>query len=273
MQIRLGASKTIARPQFRELAPQQYLDLDSDRLFIGNTYLVDSELVNLDARFEWYFGEREYFTFGLFHKDIDKPVESVINEAGSVLQQTFLNAPRAVLFGVEVDFKKYFAPAGFGGNRLFFGANYTWSDSEVQVEEGDVVYPLSGRGRPRPAMDLVRDGSRLQGQSEHLANLQIGIDNEAAMLQATLLVNHASERISARGRPGEPDFIQEPGTMVDFVLSKGWMVGDTELEWSLEASNIAGEEFQEYQELGGGRVDINRYDIGTNYSIKLSAKF
>ena len=31
MQLRIGASKTIGRPQFRELAPQQYLDPDSDR--------------------------------------------------------------------------------------------------------------------------------------------------------------------------------------------------------------------------------------------------
>ena len=36
MQLRFGASQTIGRPQFRELAPQQYLDPDSDRLFIGN---------------------------------------------------------------------------------------------------------------------------------------------------------------------------------------------------------------------------------------------
>src|SRR5690606_25235832 len=54
-QLRVGLSKTIARPQFRELAPQQYLDLDSDRLVIGNPFLVDSELINFDARYEWYF--------------------------------------------------------------------------------------------------------------------------------------------------------------------------------------------------------------------------
>ena len=42
MQLRLAASKTIARPQFRELAPQPYYDPDSDRLYIGNPYLVDS---------------------------------------------------------------------------------------------------------------------------------------------------------------------------------------------------------------------------------------
>ena len=54
-QIRFGASKTIARPQFREMAPQQYTDPDNDRLFYGNPFLVDSELTNLDLRYEWFF--------------------------------------------------------------------------------------------------------------------------------------------------------------------------------------------------------------------------
>src|SRR5690606_27530035 len=40
MQLRFGASKTIGRPQFRELAPQAYTDPESDRTFIGNPYLV-----------------------------------------------------------------------------------------------------------------------------------------------------------------------------------------------------------------------------------------
>ena len=44
-QLRFGASKTIARPQFREQAPQLYLDPESDRTFIGNPFLFDSEIV------------------------------------------------------------------------------------------------------------------------------------------------------------------------------------------------------------------------------------
>src|SRR3546814_17153913 len=55
MQFRLHASKTIARPQFRELAPQQYLDTEPDRTFFGNQFLTDSELLNAEARYEWYF--------------------------------------------------------------------------------------------------------------------------------------------------------------------------------------------------------------------------
>src|SRR3546814_20978675 len=39
MQFRLHASKTIARPQFRELAPQQYLDTETE---IGRAHVLNS---------------------------------------------------------------------------------------------------------------------------------------------------------------------------------------------------------------------------------------
>src|SRR3546814_2596671 len=48
MQLRLAASKTVARPQFRELAQQVYQDTDSDRQFIGNPFLNDSKLTNVE---------------------------------------------------------------------------------------------------------------------------------------------------------------------------------------------------------------------------------
>jgi len=284
-QLRFGASQTIARPQFRELAPQQYLDTDSDRLVIGNPFLVDSELLNLDLRYEWYFDAGEYFSAGLFYKDIDKPVEMVLNgRSGSSWQQSFINAPAAVVHGLELDFRKYFAsPAAWtGDSRLFLAANYTWSDSEVQVEEGDVAYTLAGNGRPQAASELVLDGSRLQGQSEHLANLQLGIENPATRSQATLLVGYASERINARGINGytpdgivvvQPDYMQDPGTTVDLVLKKGLRLWDTDVTLGFEARNLLGEEYSEYQAFGGGRADVMRYDLGTSYSFEISASF
>ena len=134
-QLRFGISKTIARPQFREQAPQIYLDPESDRTFVGNPYLVDSELVNIDLRYERYFDRNQFATLGAFYKDIDKPIESVVNETGSGLQQTFLNAPRAVLYGAEAEFKKYFEPqlgvAFLDNQRWLIGANYTWTKAEV----------------------------------------------------------------------------------------------------------------------------------------------
>lgn len=277
MQLRLGASKTIGRPQFRELAPQQYFDTDSDRLFIGNPYLTDTEIYNVDARYEWYFGSGEFFTAGLFFKQLDKPIESIVNEAGSTVQQTYINAPEAMLYGAEVEIKKYFdlplEARWWGEKRVFLGANYTYTDSEVSADEDDVVFPLSGGGASRPATDLVRDGSQLQGQSEHLANLQFGIEDGAARTQATVLATYVGERISARGRPGQPDFTQDPGLIVDLVIRQGFMFYGQDMTFGFEARNIFGEDFEEFQELGGGRVDINRYELGSSLSVSLTTKF
>jgi outer membrane receptor protein involved in Fe transport len=277
MQLRFGVSKTIARPQFRELAPQAYLDPDNDRLYIGNPYLVDSELLNLDARYEWYFKTGQSFTVGVFYKDIDKPVETIVNEGGSNLQTTFLNAPKAILYGAEIDVKAYFdlpfEASFFSDKRWLVAANYTWTQSEVQVEAGDVVYPLSGLGASRPATDYVTDGDQLQGQSEHLFNVQFGWEDDNAQSQATLLIGYVSERISARGRTGFPDLIQDPGVIVDFTYRKGFTVMGREMEFGFEARNLLGEDFEEFQELGGGRVDTNTYDLGRSFSFSLTARF
>ena len=52
-------------------------------------------------------------------------------------------------------------------------------------EQGDTVLDLSGGGAPSPADFFIEDGSRLQGQSEHVANLQLGWEDDAARSQAT----------------------------------------------------------------------------------------
>src|SRR3546814_21154064 len=39
LQLRISASKTIARPQFRELVEQLYFDPESNRQFRGNPFL------------------------------------------------------------------------------------------------------------------------------------------------------------------------------------------------------------------------------------------
>lgn len=277
MQLRLGASKTIGRPQFRELAPQQYLDTDSDRLFIGNPFLTDTEIVNVDSRYEWYFDPGEFLTAGLFYKQLDRPIESVVNEAGSTVQQTYINAPEATLYGAEVEIKKYLPlpieSAWWSDKRLFVGANYTYADSEVNVEEGDFVFPLSSGGAPVPALTLMSDGSRMQGQSQHLANLQFGIESVSKATQATLLASYVGERITARGRPGQPDILQEPGLILDLVVRQAFAAWGQDLTLGFEARNLLREDFEEYQELGGGRVDINRYDLGSSFSVSLTVEF
>jgi hypothetical protein len=277
MQFRVGASKTIGRPQFRELAPQQYTDVESDRTFSGNPYLVDTEITNFDARLEWYFARQQYVTAGVFYKDLDKPIESSVIDQGSNISQTFLNAPKAVIKGFEVEAKKYweFEDAGMpfiANKRWLVQGNYTYSDSEVQVGDGDQVITQNSLGVPQDASLYVVDGSRLQGQSEHVANLQLGFEDDTARSQATFIVNYVSERSSARGRPGEPDLIQEPGVFLDFVYRKDFTVMDRDMGFALELRNLLGTDFDEYQELGN-KIRVNNYDLGQSASVSLTARF
>lgn len=276
-QIRFGASKTIARPQFRELSPLQYLDPDNDRIFYGNPYLVDSELVNLDVRYEWFFGSGEYFTVGAFYKDIDRPIESNVNDApGGGILQSFLNAPSATLFGFEAEVKKYFdlpiQANWWGDKRLYMAANYTWSDSEVDVKDGDTVHPY-GFASPQDATLFVRDGSQLQGQSSHIGNLQLGIESETSGTQATLIANYVGERVSARGRPGQPDYMENPGTSLDFVLRQDLNIGWPGVTLGFSARNLLETDFREYQQAGSNKVDVYRYEPGVSYTLSLSASF
>jgi outer membrane receptor protein involved in Fe transport len=276
-QLRFGASETIARPQFRELSPLQYTDPDNDRLFYGNPNLVDSKLRNFDLRYEWYFEAGEYLTAGLFYKQIDKPIESTVNESGAVVFQSFFNAPRAEVHGIEFDAKKYFPlPAGgnwLGDNRLYAAANYTWSDSKVSANAGDTVQPF-GFAEPLPALLFVQDGSKLQGQSDHIANVQLGIESIDASLQATLIANYVSERILARGRPGQPDYMEKPGTTLDLVIRKSIMFGKQKGTFSLSARNLLDTRHQEYQTGSNGQtVDIFAYDRGISYNAGFSLEF
>lgn len=278
LQLRLAASQTIARPQFRELSPLQYLDLELDRMTVGNPYLMDTEMTNLDARLEWYFNNGEYFHAGVFAKQLDKPIEAVVSDDVSFLRQSFVNAPEATLYGLELDFRKYFSPAlsWLGDRRVLLTANYTWTDSSVSAGANDQVTLYNGSVLAAPL--VVRDGSPMQGQSDHLANLSLGLE-AANGDQLTLLLGYASERIAARGTfdaagvQRQPALMQDPGLTLDLVARKNFTLWDVPMSLSLEARNLLGEQYHEYQQLGGGRVDVNRYQLGRSVGASLQANF
>ncbi|MDP3580642.1 MAG: TonB-dependent receptor, partial [Ignavibacteria bacterium] len=59
--FRLAYSRTIARPEFREIAPFTYFDFVQNELVIGNTNLKRSLITNYDARLEFYPAPKELF--------------------------------------------------------------------------------------------------------------------------------------------------------------------------------------------------------------------
>lgn len=275
MQLRLHGSKTLARPQFRELSPQLYFDTESDRQFVGNPFIIDSTLLNAEARFEWYFSPQQRLSTAVFWKRIKNPIEAVASVAGGgALVTTFANAPEASLYGIEIEAQKYWPL--FGNYRLVTIGNYTFSDSKLKVADGDttILNDLLGE---RPATTVFTDGAPLTGQSRHLLNLQVGIENSQRLQQATLLLNYASKRVTNRGQIlGEArlnDFFEKPGVTLDFVARQGFNFIGAEGEIKFEARNLTGTKYQEYQDADDLRIFINRYDLGRSFSLGASLKF
>ncbi len=277
MQVRFAASKTIARPQFRELAPQTYLDTDTDRTGFGNPYLQDSELFNLEGRFEWYFARDERLQLGGFYKKIDRPIEVVSFQQGGTLFTTFANAPKAELWGAEVEVQKYFpiTDSGiFADRRIFLSGNYTYTQSKLKVSEGDTTRPVNSGGADVPASDYFVDGTPLTGQSDHIANLQFGLAQDGVKVsEQTFMVTYASDRVSQRGPNGTPDLIEHPGVQLDFVARQEFPLGENGVEMKLEVRNILGTDYREAQTLGDSTIYNNKYRVGTSFKLGATVKF
>jgi outer membrane receptor protein involved in Fe transport len=281
LQFRASGSKTIARPQFRELIAQPFLDTESNRFYRGNPFLQDSELWNADIRAEWYMGRDERITAAAFYKKIDNPIETytTITDTYNVTT-SFANAPEATLYGAEFELQKYvpldrMGSTFFQSRRIALIGNYTYTQSKLKVKEGDTTIPYTFTTGPLPAAsDYFLNGVPLTGQSDHLANIQIGLEDTDRLSQQTLLLTYASPRVTSRGPNLQPDIKEKPGFTLDFVARQAVKLpGGVNSEFKFEARNITGRKFQEFQEAGGNKVFYNRYKIGTTIAASLTVAF
>lgn len=274
-QVRANASKTIARPQFRELIFQTYFNPETNRQFNGNPFLVDSQLTNAELRAELYFGRGNRLSLAGFYKDIENPIEVFSSFSDNVQISGFANAPSAQLYGVEFDVQYGYDLIDWGSwfesKRAIMVANYTYTQSELKVTDGDIarVFPFADQA----ATNFFRDGVPLTGQSDHLVNLQLGIEDLDKLQQFTLLVNYASERVTSRGTAALPDIIEDPGLTVDFVVRQEVNLFQQPFEMKFEARNIFGRDNFEFQTNGTNRIEINTYDVGQSFSFSVSTEF
>ena len=275
LQARISASKTIARPQFRELVFQTYYDPETNRQFNGNPFLIDSELTNLEARLEYYFGQGSRASLAGFYKDIENPIEVFSSFSDNARVSGFANAPKAQLYGAELEFQVNKDLIDWGGwfesKRAVAVANYTYTTSEIQVGEDETTFIFPGG--ERPATDFFRDGVPLTGQSDHLVNLQLGLEDTDRLQQFTMLLSYASERVTSRGTATLPDIVEDPGLRVDLVYRQELDVFALPVELKLEARNIFGRDHFEYQSNGEKRIEINTYEVGQSFGLSLSTEF
>ena len=277
MQLRVNGSRTVARPQFRELIFQSFYDPENNRVYRGNPLLVDSKFTNAEARWEWYFEPEQRLAVAGFWKKIDRPIEAYTGFNDNTPVTSYANAPQATLKGAEFEMQKYFPLEAWFQNDLLATrrgvliTNYTYTTSKIDVGANDTVRVFGTA--VQPASNFFRDGGSLTGQSNHLANVQFGIENPDNLSQRTFLIGYQSKRVTSRGPAGLPDLYEQPGLTVDFIARQGFELLGHAAELKVEARNLFRNGYKEYQERGANRVYFNRYDVGTSYGASFSMTF
>ncbi|MGH7959260.1 MAG: TonB-dependent receptor domain-containing protein, partial [Opitutaceae bacterium] len=83
MNLRAAFTRTIARPNFREIADYTSFEFVGDFVYIGNPDLRRTKIKNYDLRWEWFPRKGELIAVSVFQKEMRDPIErgvfSIIN--------------------------------------------------------------------------------------------------------------------------------------------------------------------------------------------------
>ncbi|GIX38928.1 MAG: hypothetical protein KatS3mg127_2167 [Silanimonas sp.] len=253
-QLRFGWSRTLSRPDFRELSPAPFLDPILDILTFGNPDLQTARITNLDLRWEYYFSADESLSVALFRKTFDKPIEKLLLPATGSLLQTLANAESATNQGLEIDYfqRMGWADGWFGDvdmSNWFIAANYSWIDSEIRLDPARAGVSTS-LNRP------------LEGQSPYVVNLQLGYSSPTGTHETALSFNISGKRIVQVGIDTQPDVYEQPAPSLDFNWK--WQFAP---EWStrLRLRNLI-DPAVEYRQ---GDINIREFKRGREINLSL----
>lgn len=213
---RFSASKTVSRPEFRELAPFEFYDFVTATSLIGNPNLKRSENYNVDTRIEYYPSAGEAITFTGFYKQFRNPIEQIVNSSSNadLRRLSFDNAEKANTYGIELEFRKKLGFIDFSEffEQLTFYTNASFMYSKVfLVNQGGIERAL-------------------QGQSPYLFNGGLQYNSKNNMYAASVLFNRVGHRIFSVGFQGYPDIYENSRNVMDIQLSRRVMKRKAEIK-------------------------------------------
>lgn len=269
--LRFAASKTVARPDFRELAPFSFYDFNISSAVVGNDTLRTTDITNLDLRFEFFPGAGQLLSTSFFFKDFNNPIENTVFFGGSGSRTyTYQNVESAVNYGVELEFRtnlnfldSMFKTKAFGDFTFF--SNVTFVKSEVDLSNVSTAVTEEEQYRP------------MQGQSPFIINTGLMYTNEDNGFGMSLLFNRIGRRIAFVGTNGYQDIYENPRSVLDFQVSKRVFKNG---EVKLNVSDIFNQNAIFYQDFNRSKKYEETEDklitgikYGTNFSLSFSYKF
>jgi outer membrane receptor protein involved in Fe transport len=213
--LRISASQTVGRPEFREIAPFSFYDFNKNVSVVGNPNLKQSKTSNFDLGYAVYPSSGQVFSVSTFYKHFELPIEQSLQLGTSGRTFGYVNSSSATLYGVEMEFRRSLQFIANQFSNFTFSTNASYMKSEVKV-------PVS----------INKTGKRpLQGQSPYLINA--GLQYNSKQENATglsILYNRIGKRIWAVGNVQDPDIYENSRNVLDLQVSQKFAKGKAEFK-------------------------------------------
>lgn len=213
--IRFSGSKTITLPEFKELAPFEYVS-PTGRVTKGNPNLKESTNYNVDLKWELYPSSKELVSVTSFYKRIEDPI-NLSQTRGSSGNFSYNNTgEKADVLGLEFETRLDLIDTENKNLNINFNATKMWFRQDLLEE-----FQYKGITE-----------SDLQGASEFIINTALSYNNNKENeFVATLSGNYSSDKIYALGAP--EDFSNSAVLYNDEILEKGFVTLDMVLSKKL----------------------------------------
>lgn len=262
MNIRLAATQTLARPNFREIAPFSDKEFINGRTLIGNPNLERTLIQNYDIRWEWFMRPGEISAVSLFYKKMEDPIEIGFAEGSTKANQivTYSNVPNAEIMGIEIEGRLRLDYIADILDDFYFGGNFSLISATIDIPFSE----LSERRKLDPASDDIRD---LQGQSQYIVNLDLGYNNIETETSINLHFNIFGERLSIVSGGADPDVYEQPQPQLDLTFSQPLLSNFT-IKGGVK--NILNSEHNEVYRFKDTEYTYYKYQKGISFSLGLS---
>ena len=244
--MRAAASRTLTRPDLREMAPFEYTDFVGGSKELGNPDLGRTLIQNYDIGVEWFPREGEIIAVNGFYKRLDAPIEEIVQPSAEVVT-TYANALGAAHFGVEMEWRQRLDRLGSAFAPFLLSANLTLLRSQVEL----------------PDIGIQTSSDRaLQGQSPYLANAALAYDNLDANWSGSLNLHAFGRRIASVGSHGLPDVYEDGRAELNVSVEKQLIPS---VQISFTGKNLLNPEALLTQ---GGQTYV-RYRTGRSFSVSV----
>lgn len=249
--LRGAFSRTVNRPELRELAPFKFTHVVGGYSVTGNPELESADIASYDLRWEWFPSAAEVVAVSAFYKDFTAPIEAVVIGAAELLE-TYENADSARNYGLELEMRRDLGRLSPALAPFSVVLNGTWVDSRIEIDPDATI--LTNATRP------------LVGQPEVVGNVALEWNRPAWGTNVRLLFNHVGEKVAAGGALGLPDVLEEDRSTLDVVWSQSLGGLADGLTLKLSGANLTEEEHLWTQ--GGGL--FRRYEPGREVGVSVS---